>query len=126
MGCGIGGPHNPISQSAAVASALADIEQLDHERARTSSTPAVIGFVLQSARLTSDTASVSDSQGNVLTVNPPPTQAWVVEFNAPQQSIWSSVSAIAEVDSTTGGVVAAGLWPVPANRPTKSVYATQG
>jgi hypothetical protein len=119
MGCGIGGSHNPISQSTAVASALADVEQLDRERAKTSSTPAVNGFVLQSARLTSDTSSVSDSQGDVLTVNPPPKEAWVVEFNAPQQSIWSFVSAIAEVDSTTGVVAAAGLWPVPANRPTK-------
>jgi hypothetical protein len=126
IGCGTGGAHNPISQSTAVASALAEVVSLDHERARTSSTPAVIGFAVQSAHLTSDTSSVSDGQGNVLTVNPPPKDAWVVVFTAPQQSIWSSVSAIAEVDSTTGGVAAAGLWPVPANRPTKGGYATQG
>jgi hypothetical protein len=120
------GAHSPISQSTAVASGLAEIVNLDHERARTSSTPAVTGFVLQSARLTGDTSSVSDSQGDVLTVNPPPKEAWVVVFTAPQQSIWSSVSAIAEVDSTTGVVAATGLWPVPANRPTKGGYATQG
>ncbi|HXB03572.1 MAG TPA: hypothetical protein VNY77_01745 [Candidatus Angelobacter sp.] len=119
MGCGIGGPHNPVSQSTAVASALAEIVKLDQYRAETSSTPVVTGFVLQSARLTSDTSSVTDSQGNVLTVNPAPGQAWVVEFSAPPQSIWTSVSALAEVDSMTGVVRGTGLWPVPANRPTK-------
>jgi hypothetical protein len=119
LGCGAGGPHNPISQSTAVASALAEIVKLDRYRARTSSTPAVSGFVVQSARLTSETASVSDSQGDVLTVNPPPKEAWVVAFTAPQQSIWQSISALAEVDSMSGVVAATGLWPVPANRPTK-------
>ena len=119
IGCGSGGPHNPISQSTAVASALADVQSLDRERAKTSSTPAVTGFALQSARLTSDTASVSDSQGDVLTVSPPPKEAWVIVFTAPEQSIWLSVHAMAEVDSTTGVVAATGLWPVPANRPTK-------
>jgi hypothetical protein len=119
LGCGIGGTHSPISQSTAVASALAEVVKLDQYRAQTSSTPAVTGFAVESARLTSDTASVSDLEGNVLTVSPPPKEAWVVVFTAPQQSIWQSVSAIAEVDSTTGVVAGTGLWPVPANRPTK-------
>jgi hypothetical protein len=124
LGCGVGGPHSPISQSTAVASALAEIVKLDQYRARTSSTPAVSGFALQTARLTNDTASVSDSQGDVLTVSPPPKEAWVIVFTAPEQSIWLSIDAMAEVDSTTGVVAATGLWPVPANRPTKGGYAS--
>jgi hypothetical protein len=119
MGCGRGGPHNPISQSTAVASALVEVEKLERERASTSSTPEVTGFVLENARLTSDTASVSDPQGNVLTVSPPPKEAWVVVFTAPQQTMWLSASAIAEVDSMTGVVVGTGLWAIPLDRPTK-------
>jgi hypothetical protein len=119
IGCGLSGPHNPISQSTAVASALSEVENLEHERARTSSTPEVTGFALQGARLTSDTSSVSDPQGNVLTVSPPPKEAWVVLFTAPQQSIWLSASAIVEVDSMTGVVRGTGLWAIPLDRLTK-------
>jgi hypothetical protein len=118
-GCGLGGAHNPIAQSVATKSALAAVENLDRERVRDTSLPPVTGFTVVSTHLTRDTSPVSDSQGDVLTVSPAPQEAWVVEFTAPPQAIWSSASAIAEVDSTTGVVVATGLWPVPANRPIK-------
>jgi hypothetical protein len=85
--------------------------------------PAVTGFTVASARKTKETAWVSDSQGDVLTVTPAPHEAWIVEVTAPPQGIWGSISALAEVDSTTGFVSAVGLWVVPANRPVKPVSA---
>lgn len=117
--CG-SGPHNPISQSTAVKAALASVQSLEREHARQVAAPPIGGFTVVDARLTTETAWVSDSQGHVLTVTPAPREAWVVEFAAPPQGIWGSISAVAEVDATSAVVAATGLWAVPANQPVKS------
>jgi hypothetical protein len=119
VACGPGGAHNPVSQSTANAAALAAIKQLEQYRASSSSTAIVTGFTVVTSSLTSDTAAVSDAQGDVLTVSPAPSQAWVVEITAPPQGIWGSISALAEVDSASGVVAGTGLWAIPANAPVK-------
>jgi hypothetical protein len=118
--CGLGGTHNSISQERATTSALAAIVDLEREHAKSSSTMPVIGYAVVSARLTTETASAADGRGNVLTVTPAPSKAWIVEITAPPQGIWGSISALAEVDSTSGVVVGAGLWAIPANAPIKT------
>jgi hypothetical protein len=52
-------------------------------------------------------------------VIPAPSEAWVVEISAPPRGIWESISALAEVDSTSGAVAGSGLWAIPANAPIK-------
>ncbi len=81
------------------------------------------GFEVVSVRKTKETVSVSDSQGDVLTITPAPSEAWIVEVTAPPQGIWGSISALAEVDYVTGVVRGVGLWAVPANRPVKPFSA---
>jgi len=115
--CGTGGSQ--ISQSAASTKALAAIVELDRYHAQSTSTAPVAGYKVVTALLTSPTASVPDGQGHVLTVAPAPSKAWVVAITAPPQGIWGSISAIAEVDSSSGVVVGTGLWAVPANAPIK-------
>jgi hypothetical protein len=117
--CTPGGAHNPVSKSAANASALAAIQDLERFHSRQLSTPVMTGFTVVNDILTSNTASVSDARGDVLTVTPAPSQAWVVEITAPPQGIWGSISAPAEVDSTSGLVVGTGLWAIPADAPVK-------
>ena len=114
------GTQGPISESQAISLALAAVEDLDRQRSRMADSLPITGFTLVSARLTNETAAVSDSHGNVLTVTSPPRQAWVVQLNAPRQQSWGSISAVAVVDSTSGIVRGTGLWPVPADRPEKS------
>ena len=109
----------PISQTAATNSALAAISQLEQYHAKSVPTTPITGFTAVSALVTTQTAAVPDGQGNTLTVSPAPIKAWVVIITAPPQGIWGSISALAEVDSTTGVVVGTGLWAVPANRPVK-------
>lgn len=121
VACGPSSASLPISQSAAVKSALAAVELLAEDHARATSQPAVTGFTVQDARLTTVTSRVSDSRGHQLTVNPAPSKAWVVGFAAPPQGIWGSVSALAEVDATSGVVAGSGLWAIPADRPSKRV-----
>lgn len=117
-GCGSG--THPVSQDAAIKSALAAVVSLEQDHARSTSTPPVTGFTVVSTRKTTETATVSDSRGDVLTVDPAPREAWIVEITAPPQGIWGSISALAEVDSTTGVVAGTGLWALPANPPVKS------
>src|SRR6267143_7210157 len=117
-GCGSG--NNPVSQDAAVKSALASVVTLEREHARSVSTLPITGFTVVSTRKTGDTASVSDSRGDVLNVTPAPREAWIVEITAPPQGIWGAISALAEVDTTSGAVSGVGLWAVPANRPVKA------
>jgi hypothetical protein len=117
-GCGSG--HNPVTQPTAVKSALTAVETLEREHARSVSTLPVTGFTVVSARKTGETASVSDSRGHVLTVTPAPREAWIVEITAPPQGIWGSITALAEVDSTSGVVSGVGLWAVPVDQPVKS------
>src|ERR1700686_541282 len=102
-----------VSQAEASRSALAAIVELDQFHAKSTSTAPVSGYTVVSAQLTSDTASVPYGQGNVLTVSPAPGKAWVVEITAPPQGIWGSISAAAEVDSTSGVVVASNLVAIP-------------
>jgi hypothetical protein len=118
--CGPGGAHNPISQTQATTSALAAIAQLEQFHAKAVPTTPITGFAVVSARVTTETASVPDGQGNMLTVSPAPSKAWVVIITAPPQGIWGSISAVAEVDSTSGVVAGTGLWAVPVNRPVKT------
>ena len=99
---------------------LAAVETLARERTNMTSLPLLVGFVPTTARMTRDTSPVSDSQGDELRVSPAPREAWVVEFAAPPQGIWGSISALAVVDSATGVVAGSGLWAVPANRPVKT------
>lgn len=116
-GCGSG--NHSVSQDAAVTSALASVVTLEREHARSVATLPITGFTVVSAHKTGQTASVSDSRGDVLTVTPAPHEAWIVEITAPPQGIWGAISALAEVDSTSGVVVSVGLWAVPADRPVK-------
>jgi hypothetical protein len=116
-GCASG--THPVSQDAAVKSALTAVEALEREHARSVSTLPVTGFTVVSAHKTGETASVSDSRGHVLTVTPAPREAWIVEITAPPQGIWGSISALAEVDSTSGVVSGVGLWAIPADQPLK-------
>jgi hypothetical protein len=116
-GCGSG--QTPVTQATAVKSALASVVTLERERARQVSMPPVTGFTVASVRKTKQTASVSDSQGDVLTVTPAPSEAWIVEISAPPQGIWGSIAAIAEVDSTSAVVSGVGLWVLPADRQVK-------
>jgi hypothetical protein len=118
--CGPGGAHNPISQTEATKSALAAIAQLEQFHAKSVPTTPITGFTVVGALATTETAAVPDGRGNVLTVSPAPTKAWVVIITAPPQGIWGSISALAEVDSMTGVVVGTGLWAVPANSPVKT------
>jgi hypothetical protein len=80
-------------------------------------------FEVVSVRKTKETAPVSDSQGDVLTITPAPSAAWIVEVMAPPQGIWGSISALAEVDYMTGLVRGVGLWVLPADRPVKPITA---
>ena len=116
---GWGSGNNPVSQDAAVKSALASVVTLEREHARSVSTLPITGFTVVSTRKTGDTASVSDSRGDVLNVTPAPREAWIVEITAPPQGIWGAISALAEVDSSSGAVVSVGLWAVPADQPVK-------
>jgi len=116
-GCGSG--HKPVSQDTAMKSALAAVVTLERDHARSVSTLPITGFTVASTRKTGDTASVSDSRGDVLNVTPAPREAWIVEITAPPQGIWGAISALAEVDSSSGAVVSVGLWAVPADQPVK-------
>jgi hypothetical protein len=117
--CGPGGSHSDISESKASTSALSAIVELDRYHAQATATVPVTGYTVVGARLTTETASVPYGIGNVLTVSSAPSKAWVVEITAPPQGIWGSISAVAEVDSTSGVVVASNLVAVPANAPVK-------
>jgi hypothetical protein len=117
--CGTGGSQNAISRSVASTKAIAAIVELDRYHAQSTSTAPVAGYAVVSAVLTSQTASVPDGEGHMLSVAPAPSRAWVVTISAPPQGIWGSISAIAEVDSSSGVVVGTGLWAVPANAPVK-------
>ncbi len=117
-GCG---SQNPVSQATAVNSALSSVKSLEQERARQASTPPASGFEIVSVRKTRQTASVSDSQGHVLTITPAPPEAWIVEITASPQGIWGLISALAEVDTTSGYVRGVGLWAIPANAPVKPI-----
>jgi hypothetical protein len=120
VGCGSNAPQGSVSRDAAIKSGLAAVEMLSRERTNMTSLPLLVGFVATTARLTRDTSRVSDSQGDVVTISPAPHEAWVVEFAAPPQGIWGSISALEEVDSTTGVALGGGLWAVPTDRPVKA------
>lgn len=117
--CGPAGSHGSISQAAANAIGLKAIEDLGRYQAQSASTAPLTGFAVVSDTLTEQTAKVYDSLGHLLTVTPAPERAWVVEISAPRQGIWGSISALAEVDATTGAVSGSGLWATPANAPVK-------
>lgn len=117
--CAPGGAHSTISQQKATAAALAEIVALDRDHAKATSTLPVTGYTVTSARLSTQTGSAADEQGHVLTVNPAPSKAWIVEITAPPQGIWGSIWALAEVDSSSGWVAGAGLWAIPADAPVK-------
>ena len=117
--CGPASSDGTTSQAAANASALKAIEDLARYQAQSASTPAVTGFAVVGDTLTTSTARVYDSRGHVLTVTPAPGKAWVVEMTAPPQGMWGSISALAEVDSTSGVVAGTGLWAAPYEAPVK-------
>jgi hypothetical protein len=99
--------------------ALVEVQSVARDQARLSNQPAVTGLTVLRAYATTHTASVTDSTGNIVTVNPAPAEAWVIEFTAPPQGIWSSISALREVDISTGVAVGGGLWAVPVGAPVK-------
>lgn len=122
--CGSSGVHNPVSEATATKSALASVVSLEQYRAKQLSMAPVTGFTVLSTQLTTKTASVADSQGNMLMVSPAPHEAWVVQITAPPQGIWGSITAVAEVDSTSGVVAGIELRVLPADRPVKGGYGT--
>jgi glucose/arabinose dehydrogenase len=120
VACSSGGSHPPVTQSAANASALRAIEDLGRYQAQSASTALITGFTVVADKLTTHTETAFDSQGHVLTVDPAPGKAWVVEITAPPQGIWGSISAVAEVDATSGVVAGSGLWAAPVDAPVKT------
>jgi outer membrane murein-binding lipoprotein Lpp len=119
-GCGPSTPHAQISKEAAIKAALAEIQSLERDHARLANQPLVTGFTVSRAYVTTQTASVTDSNGHVLTVSPAPAKAWVIEFTASAQGIWGSIFALQEVDTSTGATVGGGLWAVPINAAVKN------
>jgi hypothetical protein len=109
-GCG----NSPVSQAAAVKSAQSAVEELSRQ-----SQPYAPGLAMTRIYKTSSAASVTDSNGDVLTLDPAPASAWVVEFVAPPDTTWKSVTALAVVNVDSGGVSGVGLWKIPAGAPTK-------
>jgi hypothetical protein len=120
MSCGPVGPQSPIGQSSAISRGLAAVETLDRQRAIQTAMPKIVGFSPVVAYESSQTSSIHDSQGDHLAVEAAPHEAWIIEYSAPPQGIWGSVSALAEVDTTTGVVRAVGLWAIPYGGPTKT------
>jgi hypothetical protein len=106
--------HTPVSQTAAVKSAQSAVEQLSRQ-----SQPYVPGLAMTRIYKTASTSTVTDSSGDVLTVDPAPASAWVVEFVAPPGTAWKSVTALAVVDVDSGVVNGVGLWKIPVGAPTK-------
>jgi ABC-type Fe3+-hydroxamate transport system substrate-binding protein len=107
--------HTPASQASATSSAQKAVQDLNGE------SPLPYAGTLEMTRIykTTSAATVSDSAGDVLTVNPAPASAWVVEFSAPSDGFWKSVSALVVVDADTGDVSGSGLWKIPVGQPTK-------
>lgn len=119
-GCASGKGQAPISEASAISAGLTAVVDLDRHRAETSSTAVIVGFRSVKSYEVTDPASVVDSQGNRLTLDQPPSNAWVEEYTAPPQARWSSISALAVIDSSTGVVRGTGLWPVPSQRAQKA------
>jgi hypothetical protein len=107
--------HTPVSESAAISAAQSSVDDLN----RYSPQPYADGLAMTGVYKTNSAATVTDSMGDVLTTNPAPASAWVVEFSAPSDGFWQSVSAMAIVDTDTGVVQAVGLWKIPVGRPEK-------
>jgi hypothetical protein len=118
-GCSPAASHAQISKEAAIKTALAEVQSLERDQARLANQPAVTGFTVSRAYVTTHTASVTDARGNVVTVKPAPVEAWVIEFTAPPQGIWATISALQEVDRSNGVAVGGGLWAVPTGAPVK-------
>jgi hypothetical protein len=107
--------HTPVSENAAISSAQEAVDDLIWQ----SPQPYAPGLAMSGVYKTDSAATVTDSIGDVLSTNPAPASAWVVEFSAPSDGFWQSVSAMAIVDTDTGVVQAVGLWKIPVGRPTK-------
>jgi hypothetical protein len=107
--------HATVSENAAISSAQKAVDDLNWQ----SPQPYASGLAMTGIYKTNSTATVTDSIGDVLSTNPAPASAWVVEFSAPSDGFWQSVTAMAIVDTDTGVVQAVGLWKIPAGRPTK-------
>ena len=110
-GCSPGIEGAPVSEAAAIRSAQSSVDDLDY-----TSQPYAGNFVVTRTYKTSSAGRVIDYAGDVLTIDPAPSNAWVVELSAPPQNIWQVITA----DAQSGVVRAAGLWKIPAGRPSKS------
>ena len=119
-GCSPTASHAQVSKEVAVRTSLAEVQSLERDQARLANQPLVTGFTVARAYRTTHTASVTDARGNVVTIGAPPAEAWVIEFTAPPQGIWASISALQEVDISSGAAVGGGLWMVPAGAPVKT------
>ena len=106
--------NSPVSQAAAMKSAQGAVDELGRQ-----SQPYAPGLEVTRIYKTTSAASVTDSNGDVLTVDPAPALAWVVEFAAPPDTSWRSVTALAVVDVDSGVVSGVGLWKIPAGAPIK-------
>jgi hypothetical protein len=106
--------HGQVSEATAIKSAQGAVEEISHQ-----SQPYAPGLQMTRIYKTTSAASVTDATGDVLTVDPAPASAWVVEFSAPPDNTWSSVTALALVDIDSGDVRGVGLWKIPAGAPTK-------
>jgi outer membrane murein-binding lipoprotein Lpp len=120
VGCSPAASHTQVSKEVAVRTSLAEVQSLERDQARLANQPLVTGFTVARAYRTTHTASVTDARGNVVTIGTPPAEAWVIEFTAPPQGIWSSISALQVVDISSGVAVGGGLWMVPAGAAVKS------
>jgi hypothetical protein len=108
--------HAQVSEAAAISAAQGAVRDSNQR----SPLPIATGLEMTRVYKTDSAANVTDSAGDVLTLNPAPASAWVVEFTAPSDGFWQSVSAVAVVDADTGFVSGVGLWKIPAGRPTKA------
>src|ERR1700692_3937582 len=91
--------NSPVSQAAAMKSARGAVDELGRQ-----SQPYAPALEVTRIYKTGSAASVTDSNGDVLTVDAAPAVAWVVEFEAPPDTTWRSVTALAVVDFDSGVV----------------------
>jgi hypothetical protein len=103
-----------VSASAAIRSAQSSVDDLNR-----ASQPYAEGMHWTAFYKTSSARRVTDSAGDVVTIDPAPPSAWVVEFSAPASPIYGFVRALAVVDAQTGFVSGSGLWKRPTGSPSK-------
>jgi hypothetical protein len=111
---GCGPQAASVSTAAAIRAAQSSVEDLNR-----ASQPYAEGMHWTAVYKTSSARRVTDSAGDTVTIDPAPSSAWVVEFEAPPSSIFEYARALEVVDAQTGVVRGGGLWKRPSGAPSK-------